>query len=206
MEFETKFWSNIDRRDPDKCWEWRAGCNSSGYGELRFNGQVVLAHRLSFFIAHGRWPQPCCLHSCDNRSCCNPAHLWEGTRSDNVADMIAKGRGARGERNGRAKLSDLQREQIRERYAAGGLTQEQLGQVFGVSRQAIQYVLNEESCRDRDRVLQARRTCCPQGHPYSGDNLYVCPKGNQYCRRCHRERSRSARLKRALLKLVDGSR
>jgi len=25
---------------------------------------------------------------------------------------------------------------------------------------------------------------CPKGHPYSGDNLYIDPKGNRRCRAC----------------------
>ena len=39
----------------------------------------------------------------------------------------------------------------------------------------------------------AKVTHCPQGHPYSGDNLHVRPDGSRHCRACHRERERARR-------------
>ncbi len=38
----------------------------------------------------------------------------------------------------------------------------------------------------------ARRTHCPQGHPYSGDNLYIRPCGRRKCRACQREKRQRA--------------
>ncbi len=38
----------------------------------------------------------------------------------------------------------------------------------------------------------ARKTHCPQGHPYSGDNLYVDPNGNRRCQQCRRDRRAKA--------------
>lgn len=53
-------------------------------------------------------------HTCDNRSCVNPAHLFLGTASDNVADMVAKGRGVRGSKHPLAKLTESEAAFIRE--------------------------------------------------------------------------------------------
>ena len=68
----------------------------AGYGTMSiWNGNhavPVRAHRIAFFLAHGHWPEPETLHLCDNPPCCNPRHLREGTRMDNVRDMIMKNR------------------------------------------------------------------------------------------------------------------
>ena len=66
------------------------------------------------------------LHHCDNTKCVNPVHLFLGTRSDNMRDMVAKGRhrpgdGAPvyGERNGNSKLKVEQVVAIREALLHG---------------------------------------------------------------------------------------
>ena len=66
------------------------------------------SHRVAFYLEHGRWPKPCGCHSCDNRPCCNPAHIFEGTIQENTADMMRKGRlgERRGEANGFHRLTD----------------------------------------------------------------------------------------------------
>jgi hypothetical protein len=87
-----KFWSRVDRGDPDACWEWQGGTNQDGYGMLTINKRHYVAHRVSFEIATEQEPKLQVLHTCDNPSCVNPKHLFEGTRSQNMQDMLAKGR------------------------------------------------------------------------------------------------------------------
>lgn len=94
------FWSRVDVRGPDDCWPWQLRLTDDGYGDVRFLGKSCRAHRVSFFLTYGRWPEPCGLHRCDNRPCCNPAHVFEGTHKQNLADRDAKGRQARGDRHG----------------------------------------------------------------------------------------------------------
>lgn len=89
---EDRFWAKVDRGDG--CWRWTAGCDSSGYGSLKTGQTKVSAHRLSWQLHHGPVPPgQNVLHRCDNPRCVRPSHLFLGTQADNIADMLAKGRG-----------------------------------------------------------------------------------------------------------------
>src|SRR5690606_7676110 len=81
-------------RGPDECWPWTASDDGRGYGAFGIRRRVEKAHRVAFFLDRGRWPEQFCCHSCDNPSCVNPAHLFEGTHDDNMRDMAAKWRAA----------------------------------------------------------------------------------------------------------------
>ena len=111
------FWSKIDKRGPDDCWPWLAGKSQQGYGRLHLHpvGKFNVT-RIMYYLATGKQPGPLCVcHKCDNPTCCNPAHFFLGTRADNVADMIAKGRDnkSKGVGNGKAKLTNAQVLEIR---------------------------------------------------------------------------------------------
>jgi len=100
--FEARLWGKIDVRGPDECWEWKAPCKQSGYGWIGTGtrrGRMVLAHRAVWELENGPIPPRkgkghggVIMHTCDNRLCCNPAHLRLGTQKENVADMDKKGR------------------------------------------------------------------------------------------------------------------
>jgi len=86
------------------CWEWRLTKERPPllpYGRCYFGKKYRLAHRVAWEIVNGPVPvEMCILHRCDNPPCCNPIHLFLGTRTDNVIDRDAKGRMAKGERHG----------------------------------------------------------------------------------------------------------
>jgi hypothetical protein len=96
------FWSRVRREGPDQCWEWIGSGDSNGYGRMSVlgirQGRKVLAHRMSYALAHGPMVGGAVLHSCDNPGCVNPNHLVLGSQADNVADCVSKRRHGFGDR------------------------------------------------------------------------------------------------------------
>jgi hypothetical protein len=104
-------------RDPNSgCWLWTGSSNKKGYGKYNPGGGPVLAHRFSFKL-HNRAlsDSDCVLHRCDTPACVNPDHLFLGSRADNAADMVRKGRQprVRGEACGMAALNEAQARAIK---------------------------------------------------------------------------------------------
>ena len=107
---EGRFWPKVKKGLADECWEWQASLDTKGYGNfgVKKDGRFVMqrAHRIAFELSTGSIVGKLVVrHSCDNRRCCNPAHLSLGTQSDNMRDAVERHRLPRaGEHNGRAKL------------------------------------------------------------------------------------------------------
>lgn len=141
-DFATYFW-NQTKPDPDSdCILWTRGTNRNGYGRVDFEGRKPGAHTVAYYLTHGHWPKPMCLHSCDNRPCVNPDHLRQGTGVENNRDMVERGR------NPFNQLSESDTSAIRNRYAMGDTTYRALGEEFGVSRQTISNAINGRKTRD----------------------------------------------------------
>lgn len=148
---EVRFWRKVDRRGPDECWDWTASCNpETGYGAIGLDGKIAKAHRVSFFLEHGHWPEPMCCHSCDNRKCVNPAHLFEGDAMANHRDMTRKSRGSSpphsyGEDHHNSKLTTAHVLAIRASYSGQRGEVSRLAECFCVGRYAVQCVIDRKT-------------------------------------------------------------
>lgn len=146
-----RFWERVSPGLPGggACWEWCGARTAAGYGlisEGGREGKQVYAHRLSFEIHMGPIPDGLHVcHHCDNPGCVNPMHLFVGTPAVNAQDKVRKGRHPRGERHAHAKLDSADVAMIRERYAAGGVSQCMLALEYGVSRGCIEHVIQRST-------------------------------------------------------------
>jgi hypothetical protein len=110
-----RFAQRYEVDDETGCWNWTAHTNPKGYGIIAgvINGrryvpvgQQMLAHRVSWIIHCGDIPEgegahgTVVMHACDNPKCVNPMHLILGTQTENVYDMIRKGRKVSGTPSG----------------------------------------------------------------------------------------------------------
>jgi hypothetical protein len=121
------------------CWYWTGAVSSTGYGYVRYKGAMQSTHRVSYKEHVGQIPDGMFVcHSCDERLCVNPDHLWLGTNADNTRDKMKKNRhrAAIGATNGSAKLTDEQVREIRTKVATGQ-KQKVVADEYGVSNQHV---------------------------------------------------------------------
>ena len=132
---EDRFWDKVNKNGPipkhrpelGSCWIWIGRRESQGYGTINSGDKRLKAHRVAWFIKHGKMPEGELMHHCDNPPCVRYGHLKDGTHTDNMRDSASKGR------NGSSK-----------------------------------------------------KTHCPKGHPYEGDNLIINYRGRRVCKSCSR--------------------
>lgn len=148
-----RFWSKV--RKTDTCWEWQAGICGSGYGgfsvKTKDGNKNRHTHVVSWILTNGDVPAGMCvLHTCDNRKCVNPDHLFLGSRLNNVQDMDKKGRrktkASNGSTNGFSKLNEESVRLIRERFQRGEL-QSALAKEFNVTQVCISQITLRKTWR-----------------------------------------------------------
>jgi hypothetical protein len=122
---EMRFWSKVDMRGPDECWDWQASLNHHGYGRFKIAGNTTIhSNRMAWTLFNKVEPgEMMVLHGCDRPQCCNPFHLRLGTPRDNIADMDERGRRVvvdqAGSANGAAKIDEAVLEVIVQRLKDG---------------------------------------------------------------------------------------
>lgn len=136
------------------CWLWTGSTAGTGYGRFSFRGRKNWAHRASYRIFKGDFPDELwVLHHCDVPACVNPDHLFLGVPKDNTQDSIRKGRwmsekrrqaikmmrhnSARGANNKLAKLTWEVVRAVRRDYERGGISQAELGRRYDIPYQQI---------------------------------------------------------------------
>lgn len=143
---EERLWAKVDKtpgQGPNgDCWEWRGYIHKkNGYGYLAKTNSLadgmISSNRAAYTVSKGEIPDGLwILHTCDNRPCCNPDHLWAGTPKENTQDMIAKGRRRKADQVAKGEdvlLSTLTEEMVRAMRAEPPMTFKALGEKYGVS-------------------------------------------------------------------------
>jgi hypothetical protein len=147
---EEKFWSKVNKRGADECWPWTHGKDTNGYGVFHIRNKQISSHRVAFMWANKLTHTPTLytLHTCDNRACCNPKHMYLGTPTDNMRDKTKRKRydyykNMRGERNAGAKLTDVQVRKIR--IVGHSLKLRDLAKLFNVGVTTICHILQRRT-------------------------------------------------------------
>jgi hypothetical protein len=146
---EVRFWRFVDKSS--NCWLWTGCRNSDGYGNIGNGGKSLGAHRVSYEIHLGPIPEGMSVcHSCDNRFCVNPKHLFLATHHENMLDCARKKRtwDRRGERNPNVTLTIDAVKEIRSLYDSGEMTRPQLAKQYGVQWSAINRIVKRIHWKD----------------------------------------------------------
>lgn len=122
------------------CWLWIGPTDGRDGGTLNWCGKTSKASRIAWLLYKGFEPGLLYVcHKCDNRKCVNPEHLFLGTQTDNMADMVAKGRSPKncvGSNNPTALLTEEKVKEIKRSKEPSFL----LAKKYGVSKSAIDHI------------------------------------------------------------------
>jgi len=169
------FWARVDKEPDSDCWNWNGKITRDGYGCVKIFGVFRGAHRVAYEIEYQDAADGLCvMHTCDNPKCCNPAHLFKGTHTDNMQDMIEKGR------RGFAKYNPVKinleiARQIRAEFRQGA-SKQSLARQYGISPLHVRDIIKNKCWKEDEK--QSKRI--------------------EICRICNEREAWSANLKRPI--------
>lgn len=138
-----RFFTKFIIGKPDAYWLWLAGGTVDGYGQFKIGNIKYMAHRIAYQIEYGEFDESMDIcHTCDNPPCMNPAHLFAGTRQDNMEDAMVKGRLPKGDNHYNSTISDNDCEQMKRDFAAGGFTYKRLAYIYNTTKQNAWSIIN----------------------------------------------------------------
>jgi hypothetical protein len=135
------------------CWEWSGCIQGNGYSRVRLDGKTQYGHRAAYSAFKGEIPEGLDVcHTCDNRMCVNPDHLFVGTRKDNMQDCAKKGRTTKGMSFGegeQAAYSKLTEPEVlmARMLAAEGKNPRVIAEQFGVHKDTIRHIIKRKTWR-----------------------------------------------------------
>jgi len=141
---EQRFWSKVEQAGDDECWEWQASTHESGYGQFR-GEETMLAHRAAYRLINGNPGRNQVLHTCDNRLCVNPTHLYLGDQQDNIDDAVERGRMAKGEDNGSSKLTKDDAGEIKYYLENTKANYADIAELYDVHEETVGAIAREET-------------------------------------------------------------
>ena len=156
---DKRFWTKVDIKEKNECWNWTFSIDPSGYGSgIRYNGKKYNSHKMAWILTYGEVPKGMwVLHNCKNRKCCNPSHLYLGTRSERMMLAVKEGTAgilrikrhspAKGEKNGNHILFEKDIVEIRKLITAG-IKLSEIAEIYKVNRQTISDIKYNKSWKN----------------------------------------------------------
>jgi hypothetical protein len=151
-----RFFSKVDIKNENECWNWLNLINSGGYGQFKYDSKTIGAHRISYILSNGKILEGMnILHRCDNKRCVNSKHLFLGTHQDNSDDMFNKGRdrcshNQNGEDNPNTNLTWELVNKIRKEYFENDISMDMLGKKYGITHSTIGFIIDNKTWHDEN--------------------------------------------------------
>lgn len=184
-----RFLDKVKINPENQCWEWQACKCKDGYGQFSLKSKQWKAHRLSYLLFKGSLKDLFVLHKCDVTCCVNPDHLFLGTGTDNMQDMVNKSRHHYQKKTHCPQGHPYSKENTYVNNTGRG----------GLGRQC-------KTCsylRCKSRYVKIKKDHCPHNHKYTPENTYRSknPKYSSVrrCKICMKDAARKRQEKRLLL-------